>query len=472
MATAKIASKGAKKKTGRSKDGFAIYQTRTAETIHGKYRDQKGQIASMLGLVSEAGSILDSYKRYLRDEIDLDHNCDYLRIELGDLLWYFAVVATACELEISVIARENLAEAAKQYDARLPCIIESESIASSEIVEAFAGYQREASKHCHLNLGGPQGLLAPLCGLAAAVGSILTFPRDQPGIFVLAENQPFFLKELGDLLWYISAVATAAGLNLGDIAQENLVRARDLYPVSTTNIEKLLESVPKIGISKKATENFPRVLVIRFDEQSTSDGPTATQTIVSANPNAFPRGPIPVPGAKSQGFKIGAPLGNRTNDNARRADGYRYHDAIHMAFMAVIGWSATMRDLLRVKRKSQRATDREEDSARIIFLEEGIAATLARLAPLRMHFLGENSVDGETIATIKALIQDTEVEGVPGWLWRRAICQGFIAMHELDKNKGGYLIADLDRRQLSYSKMDPSNVTAKNSNKSAARAKR
>lgn len=34
-----------------------------------------------------------------------------------------------------------------------------------------------------------------------------------------------------------------------------------------------------------------------------------------------------------------------------------------------------------------------------------------------------------------------------------AICQGFTAMHLLNQNGGGYLVADLDNRQLVYRKL-------------------
>jgi MazG C-terminal domain len=153
-------------------------------------------------------------------------------------------------------------------------------------------------------------------------------------------------------------------------------------------------------------------------------------------------------------------LGDQTDDNSRRADGYRYHDAIHMGFMAVLGWSPTMRALLHLKRKSENETDRTEDGARARFTEEGLATILARLAPRRMDFQGENSVDGEILDTAHALVRDTEIQSLPGWLWRRAISQGFVAMHQLDKNRGGYLLADLDMRTLTYSKVKP-DVTAK-----------
>jgi len=37
-------------------------------------------------------------------------------------------------------------------------------------------------------------------------------------------------KELGDVLWYVSAIAQSAGLELGDIARANVEKLRKRYP--------------------------------------------------------------------------------------------------------------------------------------------------------------------------------------------------------------------------------------------------
>ena len=38
------------------------------------------------------------------------------------------------------------------------------------------------------------------------------------------------MKELGDVLWYVSDLATARGLNLADIATANLAKLQQRYP--------------------------------------------------------------------------------------------------------------------------------------------------------------------------------------------------------------------------------------------------
>lgn len=422
-------------------------------------------MASILGLASETGSILDSYKRYLRDRIDLDLNREFLRVELGDLLWYVAVVASACDLTMAEIAKANLA---KRHSGKntAGCFVQSGSNAPSDIVRDFAHYQYEASKSGNLSQRGPESRLEPLCGLAHATGRILNSSKGKVEIFASATHRKFLRTELGDLLWYVSAVATVSDLNLGDIAEENLRRTHDLYPERGKSFAALVKTVPRLDDPENPAECFPRYMVIRFVDGFWDEHEVATQTIVFARPYAFPDGPIPYEEdgeKKFQGFALDTPLGNETDDNSRKKDGYRFHDAIHMGFMAVLGWSPTMRALLRIKRKSEREKDRTEDGARAVFTEEGLSAILARLASRRMGFQGENVVDGEILDTIRALVEDKEVNSVPGWLWRRAISHGFRALKQLIENKGGYLIADLDARKLTYSK-GPPNVPTKKRN--------
>ena len=57
-------------------------------------------------------------------------------------------------------------------------------------------------------------------------------------------------------------------------------------------------------------------------------------------------------------------IGDSLSDNAYVDDGYRFHDVMHLAHMAVLGWSPVMRNLLKLKRKSQPTIDEVEDGAR------------------------------------------------------------------------------------------------------------
>lgn len=316
----------------------------------------------------------------------------------------------------------------------------------------FSAYQRAASETSRLRLGGPQGAIEPMLGLASETGSILNIYKKylRDGID-LAANREFLREELGDLLWYMAAVATACGLDLEDIAQANLRRTHDRYRCQHSGAE--CRSLPGFDAGYPLRERFPRRLVVAVTERLLpSDRRAVALTLVSAEPDTFPDGPVTV-GGKLAGFQVGAELGDPLTDNTRRVDAYRFHDAIHLGFMAVLGWSPVMRALLRLKRKSSPEADECEDGARAIFAEEGLAAMLSRLAPGRTGFLSQSSIDGVVIDVARAAATGLEAEAVPGWLWQCAIQQGFTAMHLLDQHGGGYLVADLDTRELVYRKL-------------------
>ena len=87
-------------------------------------------------------------------------------------------------------------------------------------------------------------------------------------------------------------------------------------------------------------------------------------------------------------------------DNSWIDDGYRFHDAFHVAFLGVLGWSPVLRSLLRLKRKSQPQVDECEDGARAYDVEEGISSLLAKRAPQYNNFLEIQNIDNETLDII------------------------------------------------------------------------
>lgn len=314
-------------------------------------------------------------------------------------------------------------------------------------------YQRSAYLTSQLRLGGPQGAIAPMLGLASETGSILNVYKKylRDGID-LAANREFLREELGDLLWYVAAVATAFGLDLEEIATTNLQRTRDRYPTEHQLYQR--DELPIFDAGYPPQERFPRRLVVAFAGQTLPSGrAVATLALVSAEPDVFLNSRYTTATGNKIGFQVGVELGDPLTDNSRRADSYRFHDAIHLGFLAVLNWSPTLRALLRLKRKSNPETDECEDGARAIFAEEGLAAVLSRLAERRTGFLSETSIDGEVIEVAKGAAVDLEVEPLPAWLWRSAICQGFRAMHQLAENSDGFLVADLDARTLTYEKL-------------------
>lgn len=64
----------------------------------------------VLGLVGEAGEIAEKVKKLVRDEnSDLERlDRDAMAAELGDVLWYTAVLANFLDLSLNGVAQQNI----------------------------------------------------------------------------------------------------------------------------------------------------------------------------------------------------------------------------------------------------------------------------------------------------------------------------------------------------------------------------
>ncbi|MBM5820878.1 MAG: hypothetical protein FJ082_00025 [Cyanobacteria bacterium K_Offshore_surface_m2_011] len=92
---------------------FQDYQQRSRETA--RYPDAGTNILyPTLGLCGEAGEVADKVKKVLRDRGGVfgPEVRDDLRLELGDVLWYVAQLATELGLDLDDVAAANLAKLA------------------------------------------------------------------------------------------------------------------------------------------------------------------------------------------------------------------------------------------------------------------------------------------------------------------------------------------------------------------------
>lgn len=146
------------------------------------------------------------------------------------------------------------------------------------------------------------------------------------------------------------------------------------------------------------------------------------------------------------GVFIGDPL----TDNISRPDGYRFHDVFHMAHAAILHWSPTFRALIKQKRKSDPATDQDQDGGRAIVVEEGLTAWLFSYAQGLENFEGHNGVSFDVLKIVQKFVQGYEVERCPLKLWEDAILQGYAVFRKVKENNGGIVIGNRTNRSISY----------------------
>lgn len=79
--------------------------------------DRRNELLHLvLGLVGESGEVAEKFKKWVRDHDSDESRIDRADIakELGDVLWYLAVLADYLDLSLDDIATANLAKLASR----------------------------------------------------------------------------------------------------------------------------------------------------------------------------------------------------------------------------------------------------------------------------------------------------------------------------------------------------------------------
>lgn len=85
------------------------YQTKALRTAAGKTKHNE-LFHLLLGLVGEAGEISEKMKKIVRDHDSDESKIDVndMKKELGDVLWYVAVLADYFDIKLDDIAAHNI----------------------------------------------------------------------------------------------------------------------------------------------------------------------------------------------------------------------------------------------------------------------------------------------------------------------------------------------------------------------------
>lgn len=291
----------------------------------------------------------------------------------------------------------------------------------------FDEYQQLATLTDKLPDADEDRLVLPLLGLVGEVGALASEwkkrRRDSTGYHVFTDQ---VREELGDALWYMAILAERAGLQLSDLAQANLDKITDLFGSGET-LQHYYDA------EDIEVEQLPRQLAVSFQKVGVD------------------RGGDVVSGIRVEVLGTGVAVGDALDDNSDVEDDYRYHDVLHLAHMAVLGWSPVMRATLRPKRKRRDGrADRVEDGGRAIAIEEGLTAAVFAEARRHSYFATADRVPGTLIKSCRAMTAHLEVADRSAGDWQRAILTGYRAFNQLVRQREGVVVADMDARTLTY----------------------
>jgi MazG C-terminal domain/MazG nucleotide pyrophosphohydrolase domain len=157
-------------------------------------------------------------------------------------------------------------------------------------------------------------------------------------------------EELGDLLWYVSTVATKFDLQLEDVATKNICKTHARWGHEASSAT--------LGLFRFFDDDYPvNERLPRYFDVKISD------TVEHGS-------------VKMRAFINGKQIGDALTDNAYSSDGYRFHDIFHFGFAAGLAWSPVTRRNLQCKRKSNPKTDEVENGGRATAIDEGPADDL------------------------------------------------------------------------------------------------
>ncbi len=290
----------------------------------------------------------------------------------------------------------------------------------------FATYQRLAQGTCIAPDSGDP--LLTYVNMTRKLGVIGDAVRELPVRRLNRAERRALVIAAGDLQWYLSDLLTFAEVKLEEVAAANLARAERRWGKKEPVQPTLFADFKPLDDGYPENERFPQPLRIKFEEVPVRGAPGGVKTRISWR---------------------GHQLGDLLDDNANTPDGYRFHDALHLAYVAHLSWSPVIRSLLKRKRKSTDA-DRTEDGAGAGDAEEAVTKLIHKHAETHDFFRGRATVDTSLLETISVIVRDLEVSVVELRYWERAILDGYRVWRKLIEHRGGYVSADVDRRRLTY----------------------
>lgn len=404
------------------------------------------QEIAIYGLASEIGSVASAIKKKLLKEDGTSTwntpNAE-IREELGDVMWYCFALARAANttkpINIFIHDIENLKAELAAGDSRSEQIrgvigpenhqaflYAAKSFRRRTRDMSFQDYQSIA----YLTARTKERVLVEVCiavlyQLSAELFRVLLPDIERQLNKSLKDRS--FNDILGEVAWHLAALASIYGLDLDEVAQ--------------LNIEK---------VSYRRNKSHP---VIKHDLQFPND---------QQFPRKFEVVFVTVGNGKARMYFEGRRLGDQLTDNAYNDDGYRFHDVMHLANIAHLGWSPVIRGLMGRKRKSDPMIDEVEDGARAKIVEEAVIKAIhsegERLAapnytltgePIRL-FSNRDDISFKFLKFIQSLVIGLEVSKNRFWERENAIVEGYEAYHRLRLEGRGTVVLDLDGRSLKY----------------------
>jgi NTP pyrophosphatase (non-canonical NTP hydrolase) len=422
---------------------YDAFVRRTDQSVKKGAPDRRA--IAMYGLIGEIGSLVSAVKKKILaegGESAWDEPSAEIKEEIGDVLWYcyslaqvenaehFDILANDIALLRREIAGEN--ERAEKIRAALealnPATKDAFLAAAGTFPQAgaasFDEYQKLAFKTARTD---GRTLLEVCLAVLPQLGAELlrkTLPEIEQTINRNIADRPINTV-LGEITWHLAAIASLYHVSLDGIVDIN--RTKVSFRMERGTPTRLHDE----GCA--AQEQFPRTFDVAF---------------------------VRIGRGKSRMYFEGRRLGNDLTDNAYDDDGYRFHDVLHLALIAHLGWSPVLRGFMKRKRPD---VDDVEDGGRAKVVEELVLKAIHSEGERQIKDGGRCSLKGPVklfaerstipfgmLKTIRIWVSGLEVEKNAFWEWEDAICDGSEIFFLLRQHKQGTVHVDLSQRRITF----------------------
>lgn len=379
------------------------YQAFTRRTDRGDRPGIDGLGFVLLGLYGEVGSLLSELKKKQRDKDAYQAYSESTLEEFGDSLWYFANTVSRAGLLLSDVAHRVSADFADWDNANSRRTFDELHTVTTpaQTPQPAAVVERD------------------LLALAGKVGLLLEdYSQGR-----LDRNRDALSSHLVEIFRQLLSAAAAVNVSLDVAARKNITKVINRWPLEKVWLPLFDEAFPD-------NERLPRLIPMRFREIEVNGRVVVVQDL--------------------DGRQIGDPV----TDNRLPPDDYRFHDVFHLSYAAILGWSPTLRGLLKRKRKSNPSIDENEDGARASLIEEGVSTWVFNHGERHHFFRNASAIDYNLLKAIRELVRGYEVDNRPMWQWEIAVLEGFRVFRELREHRGGLVTADLNAHTLTFQALE------------------
>lgn len=363
---------------------------KSTDSLHA---DGRALAVRRYGLFGQVGGLLELVKKRSR-EAQFKEQRHQIIEELGDIMWYVCALAHQLNIDLVELFRIGAAQIG---------VGSTEKIHSLEALDAAC-----------FSIGASDAEDDLLHALGARAGELLAV-------------HPGECDQLEALTRFVAALICVSmhwKLPLAEAAQANVAKTKRRWPGAEPTYGERLDR------HAKPFEQFPHKLEFDFVQRE-QDGCMFVYPQIN-----------------------GLNIGDRLTDNRHEPDGYRFHDVFHIAYGVHLGWSPVLRALLRLKRKHDPKVDENEDGARPIIIEEGIATWIFNHAAQEGSDYFSDIEFGQLpyrlLKQVHEMTRGYEVYERPLWQWDMAILDGFRVFRMLRRCGGGTVLAEFDNHRLTF----------------------